>query len=120
MTGNDGTIISFSMVMDESMEEGAYPVVISTARYAMPDGQMIEVPVVKTTLTIENDLIGDVNNNGCIDIGDAICLRLPRSAEGRLQGKNSTAASILQAVCVPTPSMLRISSKRALPNVLRL
>lgn len=46
MTGNDGTIISFSMVMDESMEEGAYPVVISTARYAMPDGQMIEVAAI--------------------------------------------------------------------------
>ena len=74
MTGNDGTIISFSMIMDESMEEGTYPVVISTARYGLPDGQMIEVPTVKTSLTIENVLVGDVNNNGGIDIGDAVCI----------------------------------------------
>ena len=59
-------------------------------------------------------MLGDIGYNVHFN------LRLARSAEGRLQDKNSTAASILQAVCVPTPSMLRISSKRALPNVLRL
>ena len=71
---NDGTAITFQAVMAESMEEGEYPIRIQTARYSLPNGQMVEVGETQTILTIENVLVGDVNDNGVVDIGDAVCI----------------------------------------------
>ena len=74
VSGNDGTIITLQAVMNESMEEGDYPILIQNAMYSLPDGQTINVPETQTVLTIENTLVGDVNDNGDIDIGDAVCI----------------------------------------------
>ena len=60
--------------MDESMEEGDYPIQIMNAMYSLPNGQTINVPETRTALTIENILVGDVNDNKTIDIGDAVCI----------------------------------------------
>ena len=74
MYGNDGTVITLSMALDESMEEGMYPIVINNARYSLPDGQLVEAGSTTTALTIENVIVGDVNDNGSVDIGDAVCI----------------------------------------------
>ena len=74
MYGNDGTVITLQAVMDESMDEGEYPLMIQNARYSLPNGQMIEIAGTTTVLTIENVLVGDVNDNRTIDIGDAVCI----------------------------------------------
>ena len=74
MYGNDGTVITLQAVMDESMDEGEYPIMIQNARYSLPNGQMIEIAGTTTVLTIENVLVGDVNDNRTIDIGDAVCI----------------------------------------------
>ena len=71
---NDGTVLTVSLVIDEEMEEGIYPIEIRTPRYSLPNGQMIEVASTTSSLTIENVMIGDVNDNGVIDIGDAVCI----------------------------------------------
>ena len=42
--------------------------------YSLPNGQTVNVPATQTALTIENVLVGDVNDNGTIDIGDAVCI----------------------------------------------
>lgn len=74
LSGSDGTVITLWMVLDESMEEGTYPIVIKNARYSLPNGQLVEVGSTTTALTIENVIVGDVNNNGSVDIGDAVCI----------------------------------------------
>ena len=74
MYGNDGAVITLSMALDESMEEGMYPIVINNARYSLPDGQLVEAGSTTTALTIENVIVGDVNDNGSVDIGDAVCI----------------------------------------------
>lgn len=72
--GDDGTVITLQAVMDESMKEGVYPVMIQNARYGLPNGQTVDVESTQTLLTINNTMIGDVNGNGGVDIGDAICI----------------------------------------------
>ena len=74
ISGNDGTVITLQVIMDESMEEGDYPIQIMNAMYSLPNGQTINVPETRTALTIENVLVGDVNDNKTIDIGDAVCI----------------------------------------------
>ena len=74
ISGNDGTVITLQVIMDESMEEGDYPIQIMNAMYSLPNGQTINVPETRTALTIENILVGDVNDNKTIDIGDAVCI----------------------------------------------
>ena len=74
MYGYDGAVITLSMAMGESMEEGAYPIVINNARYSLPNGQLVEVGSTTSALKIENVITGDVNGNGIVDIGDAVCI----------------------------------------------
>ena len=74
ISGNDGTVVTLQAVMGENMEEGDYPIQIQNVMYSLPNGQTVNVPATQTALTIENVLVGDVNDNGTIDIGDAVCI----------------------------------------------
>lgn len=74
LTGSDGTVVTLSIAIAGDMEEGIYPINIQNVRYSYPDGQTIDVGNTKSALTIENVIIGDVNGNRVIDIGDAVCI----------------------------------------------
>jgi hypothetical protein len=74
LSENDGMVMTVSLVIAEELEEGVYPIAISTARYSLPNGQMVEVGNTTSSLTIENVMVGDVNDNGQVDIGDAVCI----------------------------------------------
>ena len=71
LSGNDGTIRLVTLYVDESVTEGVYPIQISKASYSRPDGSLVSLPNTRTSVTVEDYLIGDVNGNGGVDIGDA-------------------------------------------------
>lgn len=74
LSGNDGTIRLVTLYVDESVTEGVYPIQISKASYSRPDGSLVSLPDTRTSVTVEDYLIGDVNGNGGVDIGDAVSI----------------------------------------------
>ena len=74
LTGNDGTIRLLTLYVDESVAEGVYPIKIRNASYSRPDGSLVTMPGTICFVTVEDYLIGDVNGNGGVDIGDAVSI----------------------------------------------
>lgn len=74
LTGNDGAIRLVTLYVDESLAEGAYPIQIKNASYSKPNGTLVTMPNTTTSVTVEDYMIGDVNGNGGVDIGDAVSI----------------------------------------------
>jgi len=74
LTGNDGAIRLLTLYVDESVAEGVYPIKIRNASYSKPDGSLVTMPSTISLVTVEDYLIGDVNGNGGVDIGDAVSI----------------------------------------------
>ena len=72
LTGNDGAIRLVVLHVGENVAEGEYAIWIKNASYSKPDGTLITLPDTKVTVTIEDCLLGDVNGNAGVDIGDAV------------------------------------------------
>ena len=84
LTGNDGAIRLLTLSAAEDLAEGVYAVEIKNASYSKPDGTLVPLPNTISTVTVEDYLLGDVNGNGGVDIGDAV------SIVNYLVGKEST------------------------------
>lgn len=75
VTGNDGAIWTFKLNVADNVEEGGYPVKITNARYSLTSGSAsVTMPETTSLLTIADYLKGDVNNDGDVDIADAVCI----------------------------------------------
>ncbi len=74
LTGNDGAIRLVALHVGENVAEGEYAIWIKNASYSKPDGTLITLPDTKVTVTIEDCLLGDVNGNAGVDIGDAVSI----------------------------------------------
>ena len=84
LTGNDGAIRLLTLSAAEDLAEGVYAVEIKNASYSKPDGTLVPLPNTISTVTVEDYLLGDVNGNGGVDIGDAVTI------VNYLVGKEST------------------------------
>ena len=74
LAGNDGAIRLVTLAVDETAAEGVYPIIIQNATYSKPDGSIVTLPETTTTITLENYILGDVNGNNGVDIGDAVTI----------------------------------------------
>ena len=75
VTGNDGAIWTFKLNVADNVEEGGYPVKITNARYSLTSGSAsVTMPETTSLLTIADYIKGDVNNDGDVDIADAVCI----------------------------------------------
>ena len=72
LQGNDGPIRIVTLHADDEMEIGDYPIVIQNARYSNETAESTNMDDTFITLTIEDFLNGDVNNDGAVDIADAV------------------------------------------------
>ena len=72
LVGNDGPIRIVTLHADDEMEIGDYPIVIQNARYSNETAESTNMDDTFITLTIEDFLNGDVNNDGAVDIADAV------------------------------------------------
>ena len=74
LTGNDGTIRILTLEVADDMAEGSYVIEIKNASYSTPTGYDIMLPETKALITVEDYILGDVNGNDRIDIGDAVSI----------------------------------------------
>jgi hypothetical protein len=84
LTGNDGAIRLVTLHVADDVAEGTYAIEIKNASYSQPNGTEIILPNTITSITAESYVLGDVNGNGHVDIGDAV------SIVNYLVGKPST------------------------------
>lgn len=84
LTGNDGVIRLVTLHVADEVAEGTYPIEIKNASYSQPNGTEIALPNTVTSITAESYVLGDVNGNSHVDIGDAV------SIVNYLVGKPST------------------------------
>ena len=74
LTGNDGAIRLLTLSVADDVAEGVYAVEIKNASYSKPDGTLVTLPNTTTSITVEDYVLGDVNGNGGVDIGDAVSI----------------------------------------------
>ena len=84
LTGNDGAIRIVTLSVADDLPVGTYTIDIKNASYSLPDGSLVELPDTKAIIIVEDYVMGDVNDNGKVDIGDAV------SIVNYLVGKEST------------------------------
>ena len=77
LTGLDGEIITLSIVADENISDDNLSGFIANFRLSRVDGRSILYPDVAFTFEVADNnscLIGDVNNDGDINISDVVCI----------------------------------------------
>lgn len=74
LTGNDGAIRLLTLRVDRDMSEGMYAINIKKASYSKPNGALVKMPDTTSSITVESYIVGDVNADGKIDIGDAVSI----------------------------------------------
>ena len=74
LTGNDGAIRLVTLHVADDVAEGTYPIEIKNASYSLTDGKLHTVVNTTTSITVENYILGDVNGNSMVDIGDAVSI----------------------------------------------
>ena len=74
LTGNDGAIRLVTLHVADDVAEGTYPIEIKNASYSLTDGKLQSMMNTMTSITAENYILGDVNGNNMVDIGDAVSI----------------------------------------------
>ena len=93
-TGNDGEILTVTLNIAEDMDDGDYPLVLKNIKLTETDiSKTYETAMVKSTLTVSSYMLGDINNDGKVDVSDYIgvanrILNIPQ------EGFNEKAADV--------------------------
>lgn len=75
VNGNDGVIWAVKLKISDKLVDGVYSIKIKNAKYSLISGSSkVSMPEVISKLTIESYIKGDVNNDGDVDIADAVCI----------------------------------------------
>lgn len=70
-TDTDGEIASLQVNISEYMDEGDYPIILKSIRLSETNiSKFYDTPFVKTTLTISNYILGDINGDGIVNVTD--------------------------------------------------
>ena len=92
--GNDGEILTVTLNIAEDMDDGDYPLVLKNIKLTETDiSKTYETAMVKSTLTVSSYMLGDINNDGKVDVSDYIgvanrILNIPQ------EGFNEKAADV--------------------------
>ncbi len=72
-TGNDGEVATLTVNIAESMKKGAYSIILKNIKLTETDiSKYYETSEKRTTLTIKDYILGDVNGDGKVDVSDYI------------------------------------------------
>ena len=74
LVGNDGAIRLLTLHVADGMSEGTYAINITNASYSTPDATLVTLENTTSSITVKNYIIGDVNGNEEVDIGDAVSI----------------------------------------------
>ena len=70
--GTDGEVATITLNIDENMEEGDYPIILKEVNLSDKNATLYSVEYLKSTLTIINCILGDVNANKKVEVADFI------------------------------------------------
>jgi hypothetical protein len=72
-TGNDGEVITLQITVSENMTDGDYPVYLKNIKLSENDtNHYYKIEQVKSTITVNSYMIGDVTGDGVVDVSDYI------------------------------------------------
>lgn len=75
INGNDGIIWALRLKVAANVANGDYAVKITNAKYSIESGSAkVNLPETTSKLTVSQYKKGDVNNDGDVDIADAVCI----------------------------------------------
>ena len=61
-----------TLSITDDIAEGTYAIDIKNASYSKPDGTLVTLPDTRSVIILEDYILGDVNGNDGVDIGDAV------------------------------------------------
>ena len=71
--GNDGEVATVTLDIAEEMDNGNYPIILKNIKLTENDiSKYYETPQVRSTLTVVSYVLGDINDDGKIDVSDYI------------------------------------------------
>lgn len=71
--GNDGEVATVTLDIDKNVEDGSYPIILKNIKLTENDiRKYYETEEVKSTLTIETSVRGDLNGDGVVSMADAM------------------------------------------------
>lgn len=73
-SGNDGEVVLVKVKVDENMETGTYPLILTNIAMSDSDAKSYDVEYVKTSIHVKNSLTCDVNQDGKVDISDVVAV----------------------------------------------
>lgn len=75
ISGNEGAIWTLKLKVANNVANGDYAVNISNAKYSLTSGSAkVNLPETTSKITISQYKKGDANNDGDVDIADAVCI----------------------------------------------
>ena len=70
--GVDGEVALITLNIDENMEEGDHPIILKEVNLTDRNSELYTTDYLKSTLTIINFIVGDVNGNKKVEVADFI------------------------------------------------
>ena len=75
ISGNEGAIWTLKLKVADNVANGSYAIKITNAKYSLTSGSSkVNLPETTSKLTISQYKKGDANNDGDVDIADAVCI----------------------------------------------
>lgn len=72
--GNDGTVISLYIDVNENVTDGDYSFVLKNITLACDNGDVFRTNKINASVVVRSDIRGDVNNDQEVNIGDISCI----------------------------------------------
>lgn len=72
--GNDGTVISLYIDVNENVTDGDYSFVLKNITLACDNGDVFRTNEINAPVVVHSDIRGDVNNDQEVNIGDISCI----------------------------------------------
>ena len=110
-SGNNGTILTLGLLAKSKMEAGNYTVMLKNIVLTDPDAKRYAAADVRSTITVANYTMGDVNNDGHIDVADL-------AGVVRFILENADASLIFNAADMDGNGIIEINDYAALVNVI--
>ena len=110
-SGNSGTILTLGLLPKSTMEAGNYTVMLKNIVLTDPDAKRYAAADVRSTITVMTYTMGDVNNDGHIDVADL-------AGVVRFILENADASLIFNAADMDGNGIIEINDYAALVNVI--
>jgi len=110
-TGNSGQLLSLLLLANSTLEAGNYEVMLKNIVLTDPDAKRYVVADVKSYINVKKYTLGDVNNDGYIDVADL-------AGVVRFILENADASLIFNAADMDGNGVVEINDYAALVNVI--